>query len=233
MIKSDSPTTTRQPILFPTRSVRAVFSFRRPAGAVLAGGVLLLAAVTGRAQSDLTTAMSNLGQTPAIFASIGGSDTIGTPFTTGATAHKLAAVTLLNSSPVEPGYTLSLFSNVGGAPGTLLNTLTSPSQVPTGSYYATTFADSSADSLAANTTYWLIQSTTVGDNYYSPVFDNSATVVSAEGWTTGPLVFDGSSYAPHSVMLSIAVTPAPEPTTLALLAAGGLGALGLIRRRKN
>jgi hypothetical protein len=146
------------------------------------------------------------------------------------------ALTVL-SGPAAPS-TVYIESSVGGAPGTILDTLTENGSY--GTYPSTSvvnFSCSTCSVLDAGTTYWIVaQETNASDQtgwLYSPsdtgswFYDESDSATGP--WTTATA---GDNFAAFDVTgTAVGTSATPEPSSLALLGSGLLG-LAAIGRRK-
>jgi hypothetical protein len=164
-------------------------------------------------------------------------------FTTGSSETELNSVTVsMQNAPLpSDGFEVSVYDDSGYGPGSLLSSLTGNDNPATAGNY--TYTAGSPLALTANTTYFVVasvpQSGVVQRNYYwSYTETNSGT--SAEGWTignyawfsdTGGAGWTRNDFFTSAGQFSVDTTVVPEPST-ALLLAGGLSGLLLLRRRK-
>jgi hypothetical protein len=196
--------------------------------AALAGAVCLAAALAQPAAAQQVL-VSNFGAGNGGGDSMSPSSPLAGAFTTGSSGATLDSVTFKLYALSATGFTVGLYADNAGVPGTQLETLSGPSTLSSPINYTYT---SAGYTLAANATYWLVLSTTSG----SPVWQLSADT--SETGATGWLIGDSSlyyvstpsphwqSYGPLSLSVSGTLTGAaiPEPGTWAALA--GVVALG-------
>ena len=123
-------------------------------------------ATTGTTLSDNTTAASG-GTESAI-----GSGWLAAAFDTGSAAVTLSSVTLPIAMTTAGSLSVSVYSDAGLQPGSLVGALTSPSSYAT-SLTAATFTGSV--SLSASTTYWVVVRATSGAFTWSWTDDNAGT----------------------------------------------------------
>ena len=213
----------------------------------LAAALLCLAAVaTGRAQ---TVAFSTLGLTGAgyrgpSFASGSGHEAVAQAFTTGGTAMNLSAITLAfnYNGDFSSGFSLAVYSNNSGAPGTLLETLSGASEPNTTANYSYTSGASTL--LSANTTYWWVASVTPsGTPSFNILLTSSPSGTNSNGWGIGnaytavqtDTTFGSlSAVGGRSFQFSVETTSAiPEPSTYAALAGAAVLGLAIYRRRRT
>ena len=146
-----------------------------------------------------------------------------------------------DGTPSGLSFTLGVYANNAGAPGSLLGSVSlgSGSGVMTGNInsnfgashqwnYNANFALGSLPNLMNGQTYWLsIQATAnTGDGFWSLEYGSGADNV--EYLTgAGSLPGQGMAYTLYGQ-----VAPVPEPSTLALAGLGGFGMLFALRRKK-
>lgn len=162
---------------------------------------------------------------------------VASDFTTGSEETTLQSITLsFDQYSVGSGFALSLYSDGGGQPGALLETLSgsgAPNEATTYDYV------SSGTILEAGTTYWWVGTVEAGQfNYYGTY---SSSEVSPAGWTIGNFSAytqlnggDWESTGGAQVRFAVSVVSAvPEPASSGVLA--GLASLGflLVRRRSR
>jgi hypothetical protein len=204
---------------------------------VACGLTLLSTALTAPAQSLLST----LGSTPGNnwFTGSGGF-TVAQEFTTGSLSELIASVSVAIGPISSAGsdFTVSLYSDASGQPGTLLNQLAGPT-TPTSS--AVNAYTASGLTLTASTVYWLVfDNPASGSTVYVQNTDTGGSLVttSSAGWSLGNTEIVPTGSKPYEIypnavpLFSIDASPVPEPAPLTLSALGGLGWLWQIRRRK-
>jgi hypothetical protein len=212
---------------------------RRFGVAALGAAALLWAGAAGRAQAGLI--VSNLGQ--PFGQTSGGHPFVAQSFTAGGADQTLGSVTLRlqNVTGSDVTVTVNLFDNTtqngNDVPGSSLLAIGS---VPIPAH-TTSFADHTlsapAFTLQANTTYWLeaegssgipvewaqtLSTTTTGPG----TLGSWADTLSLPNWLLNPT---------SRLQLEVDSAPVagvPEPSGLALLAAGGAGLLGWRARRR-
>ncbi len=191
---------------------------------------LLLPATIGRAQ--VTT--SNLGAGISWFYEVKSDNWVGQAFTTDANSYTLDSVTLNMGTATTTGglFSVGIYSNSLGNPGTLLKTLTGSTNPASDSNYTFT---SSGLSLTANNTYHVVASVSSGLANYS--WQNTSDTTE-----TGPWVFpnyitlstnQGGGWAQGgtNMIMSVSATPIPEPSTYATMC--GVLALGWAAWRRR
>jgi hypothetical protein len=134
--------------------------------------VALGAAATVHAATVLS---SNLTATTSDVEAATSTRWLATSFGSSTSAMVLDSATLLLANPLASSATLSLYSDGGLQPGTLLATLASPVSY-SATLASTTFTSGSA-LLAANTTYWLVLQTTSSSINWAWTSDNAGTGV--------------------------------------------------------
>lgn len=192
--------------------------------------------------------VSNLGETLLVAEEIAPNRWLAGSFTTDAysSSYQLASVTvnLYDVSGTPTGFSLRLFSDNSGAPGTSLETLSGNNNPTTTGNYSYT---SSGTTLNSNSTYWIVASAATGaydpgsDFYYWGASDtNNQTTTGGPTWLIGDVVSystnSGSSWVTSSstydLKFSVSTAAAiPEPSTCAALF--GACALGLVGYRRH
>ena len=133
------------------------------------------------------------------------------------------------------GLTVQIDQDLGGSPGSYVGTLNGPNPTSLALY---TYTSSSSILLAADTDYWIsVQAHGVNETYYWYV---SATqdIIDLGGWSETGYSYNSSWSHPvdegvdeQAITLSAtAITPTPEPSTLAL---ASLGAASLLAFRRK
>ena len=155
-------------------------------------------------------------------------------FTLGSTAYNLSTVSLslVNVSDPFPSFTAGVYTDISGAPGTLVSSLTylstGPQENAMNVYNFNTVTFTGTGLLQANTAYWVGVSQP-SNNIGLIVWYRPTTLGTAQ---YGAFKSLGTTRAPNNPAgLTITGTAVPEPSTYALF---GLGALGLViayRRR--
>ena len=153
------------------------------------GTAVLLSAAPAEAQTAVKL-VGNTGQTQNNVGA-GFHNDFAQAFTTGANAggYKLTRVDLRlrNSSNISPSYSVKIFSNSSGSPGSSLGTLTNPSSLTgSGSFQNFQFtASSDGIDLAASTTYFVVVAVSVEANAVSvgTTLSDSEDTGAAAGWS--------------------------------------------------
>jgi hypothetical protein len=147
----------------------------------------------------------------------------------------LSSVTLKvrNTNAATGTFTVQLYSGFGSIPGTLLATLSGPANPQSG---LATFVPTGLVPLLADQTYWVSAystSATDPDQFYGWSIANNAPTGGTSYGSAGRQRGGGGGWesGPGDLMLQVqTMTPAPEPTSAALLL-GGTALLALRRRR--
>lgn len=192
-----------------------------------------------------TVYFSNLNQSTDFYASLSTtSGRLADDFKTGGAATLINGARLRLESPVSTHtFTLSIFTNTGGNPGTLVGSFAPVSLAQTSEPMDVDFTSPSI-ALLANTTYWVVlQLSESGDAGWDFTYSTAAdmgsvfsTVPSTRArfsqdngasWQAAP--FDGDF-----MFALFDVTPVPEPSTvLSGLAAAGATLFHCLRRRRK
>lgn len=167
-------------------------------------------------------------------------------FTTGVGSYTLNSIDLkLVGRNYDPStFTVALYSDSGGDPGSLLATLTGNSDPNTAGTY--TYTATGGYALDASTPYFMVASVPSGElgdqySYRMSTDPSDSETTSVDSWTlgnghhsrnnagSGTWSFDSSS-----LIMSVTATAVPKPSTYAGIF-GGLALIGtfLVRRRKS
>lgn len=210
---------------------------------------LLLAALPIQSYAQVVS-LSNLANTPST--SLGASydmdslfgAEIAQGFTTGSSSATLTSVTL-SMGPAGTsggGFTVALYDDSGGTPGTPMATLSGNSDPATPNLYTYT---ASGTLLSANTPYWIVASvpSSGATRNYQWINTGDSSVTSQPGWTLGSAAanfsLNGSSINGWSVQSSfqqLSISVVPEPAATGVIMGGvtlGVLAINQIRRRKG
>ena len=144
----------------------------------------LTSAATTAVTVPVAALVSNVGQTAAGNANVTATQSQGQGFTTGSDSggYTLGSVELAVSSfsGTASDITVSIYSESSGDPGTLVHTLTTPASIATP---VTTFTAPSGTTLAANTTYYVVISTTGSGINLSRTNAAAEDTGGASGWS--------------------------------------------------
>ena len=207
---------------------------------VRVAGILAMAAVLSPAVSFAQVVFGNLGSS--------GTDALG-PTNTDVTlsvwpvqGFSTGTSTDLNVQSVTMGlfydnsntlpFTISLYNDASGEPGTVVAT-SSPVSVGSNDRYTFPFTGLT---LSPGTTYWARPA--VGVSWYRNFAETAPTAQNGSGYTfvnTLLTTNGGSSYGAVNPGYAISVNAVPEPASIGLMAIGaaGLGATALRRMRRS
>lgn len=201
--------------------------------------LFLLATVLFIASSALaaeTTLYDNLSTANYGNDEVNSAEWLANQFNTDGNTYALNSVVISYSQIFNPNFTISVYTDVSGAPGTLLGDLAPPVTLVDGD---NTFT-ASALSLAANSSYWVVASTFSASNTSNWNFEQgtSGTGVgfvpahslishnSGSSW----IAFTGYTY---KMQVNATVSGVPEPSVYALCLFGSavlLGGYRVLRR---
>lgn len=187
--------------------------------------------------SAATILSSNISNVTTDIETASGSTWLAASFGSGPTALSLTSATLLlRGSATNAVAQLSLYTDAGLVPGSLVATLTSPVTYST-SLASTIFA-SSGVTLTANSTYWIVLRAVTGRFDWAWTSNNSGTGVGFQHtWAVsdnaGSVWFSSDTFPTQFTITAdtATVTAVPEPTGLSLLA--GSLAVGLLARHRR
>jgi hypothetical protein len=178
------------------------------------------------------TLSSNLGANVYFTEPVGGATWIGAGFSTGPTTYTLDAATLLMQEDLPGSVALDLYSDVSGRPGSLLGSLTSPSNFSS-TLTSTEFTGTNL-TLVANSAYWLVLQSKGGEYEWAYTDNNTGSGPGFAG-TWGASDNAGASWLVSDIdpmIMQVDASPADlgEPTTVPepagiLLFGGGILAL--------
>ena len=205
-------------------------------GSVQAGAIALLLGVAGEARAQVSNETeSSTGSTDEQW--FGSSYlAVANSFTTGSSGTTLSDVSLVIFGSSGTGFSLALYTDAAGAPGTAVESLSGNATPTTGTYSYT----SSGSTLAANTTYWVVAAgpSSGPDYYFNFTTTPSTAETGAAGWTIGNSYSYSTSpsltWTPagsSAIQFSVNTTAVPEPSSYAALA--GVGALMLVASRRR
>jgi hypothetical protein len=200
--------------------------------------ILILTSVIGLLLPQMMPAqgtlyLSNLGQTSAGSAVVGSDAWIAQDFRTGTNSggYTLNSIQLLlgRASGTPSGFSVSVYSSLGGSPGSNLGSLGGADPSAGGIFsYAT-----SGMTLSPSTFYFVVltAATPAANGSYDWSFVNPSSYDSSDGWHMNHIYYtstDGSTWPvfsrEHFFQLAVEATAVPEPSTSALV---GLGLVGL------
>lgn len=153
-------------------------------GSIQAGAIALLLGVAGEARAQVSNeAEISIGSTGEQWA-VGSYLAMADSFTTGSSATNLSSVSLVIFGSSGTGFSLSLYSDAAGAPGTSVESLSGNASPTSGTY---SYTSGGSTVLAANTTYWVVAAgPTSGPDYYFNFDTTSSTAqTGAAGWSIG------------------------------------------------
>ena len=136
---------------------------------------------SGTTTTTGTDLSDNLSGTSGGSETATGSTYLSASFTT-TTATTLTQVTLLLDQVSSGTATVSIYTDSGSEPGTLVATLTSPSNYSS-ALASTIFSSSSGVSLTANTTYWVVLKASSGSYNWSFTSDDENSTSTGDGFT--------------------------------------------------
>lgn len=198
---------------------------------------VLILLSTLAAKADTVILSDNLSNTTAGTETATGLTWLTASFGTGASASNLDSITLLLANSVAGQAMLSIYTDGGLQPGSLVGSLLSPAG------YSTTLTEitftASGLSLSTNSIYWVVLSAASGQFDWAYTTDNAGSGVGFQHtWgisdDAGLTWFTYDIY-PTRMRVTATTTAAavPEPTTLALLATGLSVGAELSRRRRK
>ena len=211
---------------------------------------LLTLSLTAPAWSAII-ALSNLPATDVNSLGIANNQWVGREFTTGSSSPSWnldhVVLNAYNSGNTSD-FTVKLYSNRGGKPGSLLSTLTGPPPSGSTANYST-FTDPLTTLLNQNTSYWIVASSFAapGDGFVWGANNrgNNSFTASLAGWSyasgvawSGNLGSNWTIYgSDRNPLMEVDVVgggpaPVPEPSTYALFSLG-FGGLALWKRRQQ
>ncbi len=147
-------------------------------------------------------AISNLGQSTSSSAAVGPASPTAISFVTGSREALLNTVSVSMQIPQPaPGsfqpFSLSIYDDSGGSPGTSLAVLTGNSYPTNTGVYG--YTNTPPLKLAANSRYWIVASAAPASRSYSWSLDTSGSVDSGSAWTLGVMEANfGSGWAVES-----------------------------------
>lgn len=203
----------------------------------IATSVCFLSLALASARADVT--LGNLGSTGA--GALGTlsqgftAEDFAVSFTTGTDPNflQLTDVVVGLAQTTTGNVTAALFSNVSGAPGTILSWSATQSLAASGTGQKVTFSASPLQ-LSASTTYWMVfDAANSGWNWFAPDPLGAPTAQNGSGWTYGSSsVGSVGNWSALGVNNSVSISAVPEPESMLLVtAATALAAGGFMRKR--
>lgn len=189
------------------------------------------------ALADVDLLSDNISNSTAGTETASGDSWLTASFGTGGSTYTLQSVTLLLANGSGGVAEVDLYTDGGLQPGSLLETLSSPSRTSTG-LTPTTFTSSDA-TLSPDSTCWIVLEADSGAIDWAWTADDSGV---GEGFqdTWGVSDDAGASWFTYDVYptqfsVNADVSGAPEPSTKGLLAAAGFLSAGivLLQRYRN
>ena len=204
----------------------------------LTGAVLLLALLPLAQGAQAQTVLSdNLNSASGGTVTATGASEFASSFTTDASGYTLDSITLLAQEATPGSAVLSLYTDGGLQPGTLVGVLTSPASYPS-TLADTTFTAGNL-SLAADSTYWAVLSAPTGayDWSTSSDYDSGLGTGFTNTWDEsddgGLTWFSNNSY---QTQMNVTASASPVPEASSVISFGLLLAalpLGAMRRAKR
>ena len=186
----------------------------------------LLAGLTTGAQAQSQALVSNLGQGDGVIASLLYSD-FAQAFTTGSNSvgYTLNSVDVrfskIDDAALASKFTVTIRSDSGGSPGTVVGTLTKPAISTSTSDQTISFSHSGLD-LAANTTYWfeidvIAAPVGVNANFVRTTQSDAEDSGAASGWSIANTVLirdrSGGVWTSNTASLKIRINGVVKGTT--------------------
>ena len=177
----------------------------------------LTSAATAAVTVPVAALVSNVGQTATGNANVTATQSQAQGFTTGSDSggYTLGSVELAVSSfsGTASDITVSIYSESSGDPGTVVHTLTTPASISTP---VTTFTAPSGTTLAANTTYYVVISTTGSGINLSRTNAAAEDTGGASGWSIADdrRLFGGGNWVNTSSPIRMRVNGAAASTDI-------------------
>ncbi len=177
-------------------------------------------------QSQATVLSDNLLSSAGSTETVADSSWVAAEFSTDSSSYVLSSAVLLLSNPIHGAAELDLYNDSIGQPGTMLGALTAPAVFSSGISEAS-FGGNGL-SLGRKSSYWLVLKALSGDFEWTWSNTSSGMGVGfSSNWgasdDAGASWFTGTSQPMMERISADAVTSGvPEPSTIALLAAGFL-----------